>query len=104
MFGDNILGKKPKALDEITATYIVNNGSAGNGAANFTFAGRLTYLFGGVETDITQGISLITTTQASENGDEIESIDSIKYLAPRVYASQYRAVTSHDYIGLIPFL
>ena len=104
LFGDNILGKKPKALDEITATYIVNNGSAGNGAANFTFAGRLTYLFGGVETDITQGISLITTTQASENGDEIESIDSIKYLAPRVYASQYRAVTSHDYIGLIPFL
>ena len=104
LFGDNILGKKPKALDEITATYIVNNGSAGNGAANFTFAGRLTYLFGGVETDITQGISLITTIQASENGDEIESIDSIKYLAPRVYASQYRAVTSHDYIGLIPFL
>jgi len=104
LFGDNILGKKPPAGEEITATYIVNNGSAGNGAANFTFAGRLTYLFGGVETDITQGISLITTTQASENGDEIESIDSIKYLAPRVYASQYRAVTSHDYIGLIPFL
>ena len=104
LFGDNILGKKPTAGEEITATYIVNNGSAGNGAANFTFAGRLTYLFGGVETDITQGISLITTTQASENGDEIESIDSIKYLAPRVYASQYRAVTSHDYIGLIPFL
>ena len=104
LFGDDILGKKPTVGEEITATYIVSNGSAGNGAANFTFAGRLTYLFGGVETDITQGISLITTTQASENGDEIESIDSIKYLAPRVYASQHRAVTSHDYIGLIPFL
>ena len=104
LFGDNILGKKPTVGEDITATYIVSNGSSGNGAANFTFAGRLTYLLGGVETDITQGISLITTTQASENGDEIESIDSIKYLAPRVYASQYRAVTSHDYIGLIPFL
>jgi len=104
LFGDNILGKKPTVGEDITATYIVNNGSSGNGAANFTFAGRLTYLLGGVETDVTQGISLITTTQASENGDEIESIDSIKYLAPRVYASQYRAVTSHDYIGLIPFL
>ena len=62
-----------------------------------TFAGRLTYILGGADVDITSGISLITTTQSSENGDSIESIDNIKYLAPRVYASQYRAVTPNDY-------
>mgnify|MGYP003326915807 CR=1 FL=1 len=60
--------------------------------------------FGGADVDITSGISLLSTTQSSENGDSIESIDNIKYLAPRVYASQYRAVTPNDYKSLIPFL
>ena len=104
MFGDNVLGKKPANGATITVTYIVTNGQDGNNAANFNFAGRLTYNFGGVDVDITSNISPITTTQSSENGDSIESIDNIKYLAPRVYASQYRAVTPNDYKSLIPFL
>ncbi len=104
MFGDNVLGRKPANNSNITVTYIVTNGEDGNDAANFNFAGRLTYLSGGVDVDITSGISLLTTTQSSENGDSIESIDNIKYLAPRVYASQYRAVTPNDYKSLIPFL
>ena len=61
-------------------------------------------MLGGVETSIDDGIASLSTLQASENGDEIESIDNIKYLAPRVYASQYRAVTPNDYTSLIPFL
>ena len=104
MFGDNVLGKKPGNGSTITVSYIITDGNDGNGAANFNFAGRLTYLFGGADVDITSGISLLTTTQSSENGDSIESIDNIKYLAPRVYASQYRAVTPNDYKSLIPFL
>ena len=104
MFGDNILGKKPANGATITVTYIVTNGQDGNNAANFNFAGRLTYISGGVDVDITSGISLLTTTQSSENGDSIESMDNIKYLAPRVYASQYSAVTPNDYKSLIPFL
>jgi hypothetical protein len=39
----------------------------------------------------------LSTQSKSENGDNIESVDSIKYFAPKVYASQYRAVTSNDY-------
>ena len=104
MFGDNVLGRKPRNGSIITVTYIVTDGEEGNGAANFNFAGRLTYLFGGADVDITSGISLLTTIQSSENGDSIESVDNIKYLAPRVYASQYRAVTPNDYKSLIPFL
>ena len=80
------------------------NGIEGNDAANFNFSGKLTYMLGGVETSIDDGVSSLSTLQASENGDEIESIDNIKYLAPRVYASQYRAVTPNDYTSLIPFL
>ena len=101
MFGDGIIGRKPKNGAIISVSYIVTGGSNGNGAANFNFAGRLTNNNG---LDLTSGTSLVTTLQSSENGDSIESIDNIKYLAPRVYASQYRAVTPNDYKSLIPFL
>jgi len=104
MFGDNVLGKKPGNGAVIKVSYIVTSGNNGNGAANFNFSGRLTYISNGIDVDITSGISLVATTQASENGDSIESIDNVKYLAPRVYASQYRAVTPNDYKSLIPFL
>lgn len=100
-FGDNIIGKKPENGSKIEVTYIVTNGSSGNGATNFTFSGRLkdNNLF-----DITTGISLLTTQSKSESGDEIESVDSIKYFSPKVFASQYRAVTSNDYKSLIPYV
>ena len=104
IFGDNTLGKKPVDRSTIEVSYIMTNGIEGNDAANFNFSGKLTYMLGGIETSIDDGITSLSTLQASENGDEIESIDNIKYLAPRVYASQYRAVTPNDYSSLIPFL
>ena len=104
IFGDNTLGKKPTDGSIVEVSYIVTNGIDGNDAANFNFSGKLTYMVGGVETSIDDGVSSLSTLQASENGDSIESIDNIKYLAPRVYASQYRAVTPNDYTSLIPFL
>ena len=100
IFGDNIVGKKPTSGSNIFISYIITNGKEANGSANFTFSGILT----DNNTSITNNISLLTTIQTSENGDDIESIDSIKYLGPRVYASQYRAVTANDYKGLIPYL
>ena len=104
LFGDNILGKKPENGSRIDVTYIVTNGAPADGATNFNFSGKLTYQRGGENLNVNTGISAITTLQASENGDDIESIDTIKYLAPRVYASQYRAVTANDYASLIPLL
>ena len=101
LFGDNILGKKPDNGSQVTASYIITNGKLANGCANFTFSGSLVDNNGQT---ITSGISLITTISSSANGDNIESEDSIKYLAPRVYSSQYRAVTANDYKGLIPYL
>jgi hypothetical protein len=101
LFGDNILGKKPEHGSTISISYIVTNGKSADGSANFTFSGNIK---DNNSTNITSGISLITTMSSSENGDDIETIDSVKYLAPRVYASQYRAVTANDYKGLIPYL
>lgn len=101
LFGDNIIGKKPTSGSNVFISYIITNGKEANGAANFTFSGILT---DNNSYSITNNISLLTTIQPSENGDDIESIDSVKYLGPRVYASQYRAVTANDYKGLIPYL
>ena len=104
LFGDGILGKKPENGSTLNITYIVSNGSAANGSTNFNFAGHLQFTQGATEKVITSGVSAVTTVQAAANGDEIEPLDSIKYLAPRVYSSQYRAVTANDYTSLIPFL
>ena len=40
----------------------------------------------------------------SENGDEIEPVESVKYYAPRLYSSQHRAVTASDYEAILPTL
>ena len=98
-FGDNIVGKKPTNGSIVKISYILTNGSLGNGANNFTFSGILK---DNNSLDITTGISLPITVSKSADGDEIEEIDSIKYIAPRIYASQFRAVTSNDYKALIP--
>jgi len=94
LFGDGYFGKKLENDSVITVTYIVTNGKEGNGASSFSFAGAFT-------DDNTATVSAITTIQSSQNGSDIESIDSIRNFAPRLYASQYRAVTPGDYETII---
>lgn len=101
VFGDNILGKRPSNGSSIVISYIVTNGKEANGSSRFTFSG---VLIDNNQNKLTTGISDLSTTQSAENGDDIESVDSIKYLGPRVYSSQYRAVTANDYKGLIPYI
>ena len=48
--------------------------------------------------------SSASVIEKSEGGDDVESVNSIKYLAPRIYSAQYRAVTANDYKGIIPFI
>jgi len=99
IFGDGIFGRKLEALNYIEASYIRTSGEAGNGLSNFSFSGRILDNNG---VSVTEGISLVSTNIASEGGKEIESIDSIKNYAPKIYASQNRAVTAADYEALIP--
>ena len=101
LFGDGILGKKPPAGARVSVSYIVTNGPLANGAANFSFIGILK---DDTDATLTSGISLLTTTSSASNGDNVEDIRSIKYLAPRIYAAQYRAVTANDYKGIIPYV
>ena len=100
-FGDGIIGKKLGEDGDgtyITVNYIVTDGRDGNGASNFSFSGTLE----SANTQIIDpGTVTITTNQSSINGGEIEPIDSVKYYAPRLYSSQYRAVTARDYEAII---
>jgi len=100
LFGDGLIGNKLKNNSIITVTYIVTDGVSGNGAKSFSFAGSLKDSSNVIVSNFSSPIS-ITTNQQSQNGAEIESIDSIRYFAPRIYSSQYRAVTSRDYEAII---
>jgi hypothetical protein len=99
IFGDGKFGKKLEETNIVEVSYIVTNGELANSISNFDFSGRL---LDNNENVITEGISLITTNNQSINGKEIESVNSIKKYAPRLYASQNRAVTSKDYESIIP--
>ena len=112
LFGDGIFGKKLENETKITVQYIVTDGSEGNGPGGnagaqniFSFAGTLQkeVVDSGVSERqlLTPTIDKITTLQRASNGGDIESINSIKYFAPRLYSSQYRAVTSRDYESII---
>ena len=99
LFGDGIFGRKPENGAVITVQYIVTSGSEGNGPEFFNFAGNFLGDNGQVITPSV--IPTINTINPASNGGDIETIDSIKYFAPRLYSSQYRAVTSRDYESII---
>jgi len=101
IFGDGVFGKKLSNLNYIEVSYNVTNGENGNGVSSFNFNGRIVDNSNRVVTD---GISLITTNSTSQNGREIESVESIKKYAPRKYAAQNRAVTATDYETIIPII
>ena len=44
----------------------------------------------------------MTTGVPASGGETIESVESVRKFAPRIYSSQNRAVTSNDYESLIP--
>lgn len=97
-FGDGIFGKKLENNSVITINYITTDGSDGNGCSQFSLQTTLKSSSGN---PISFGQVTVTTNQSSINGGEIEPIDSIKYFAPRIYSSQYRAVTARDYEAII---
>jgi len=102
IFGDGIFGKALEEGNFITANYIVTNGDSANGTSSFEFSGVLSYTRNAITYSVTSGISLVNVDVSAKGGETIESVDSIKKFAPRIYASQNRALTANDYETLIP--
>ena len=95
-FGDGIFGDKLDDSNYITVEYITSHGEAyANGISGFTFTGSLYYIRNGAEYNATQGISAISTISPSYGGTSIESVESIRKYAPRIYGTQNRILLLH---------
>jgi len=101
-FGDGVFGRKLEESNYVEASYIVSSGDSANGVSQFAYSGILQYTRNGITYSVTTGVSLVTTDSGSSGGEEIEDVDSIRKFAPKIYASQNRALTSNDYENLIP--
>lgn len=99
IFGDGIFGQKLENGNIIEVTYNISSGSESNGASSFSFIGRIV---DNQDRLVSSNISLITTSNVSYGGKEIESTEYVRKYAPRIYSAQNRAVTSLDYEALIP--
>ncbi len=99
LFGDGVFGKKIENEAVINVSYIVTDGVDGNGPSSFSYAGSVVSSSNQIQ--LPSITPIINTISSASNGGNIESIDSIKYFAPRLYSSQYRAVTSRDYESII---
>ena len=91
VFGDNVSGRRPLDGAVIDIAYRITSGELPNGADTFINNSSI---------DGHSNITIVSNKQAI-NGSVSESINSIKYNAPRSFQSQERAVTESDYKTLL---
>jgi hypothetical protein len=96
LFGDGVFGRKPKNGAVIRARYRVTNGSDANGVASLDIMQDLGPINGGVV-----DVSAVTVTSNSAFGSMGETIEDVKFRAPRWYATQERAISNDDYRALV---
>ena len=104
-FGDGVLGEKLTQGNVITIDYLTSEGAVANGAGNdtanpFAISTPLDYTRAAAQTTGTV-TPTITATSAATGGTVAETIDSIKYNAPKAFKTQDRAVTLEDYKSLV---
>ena len=99
-FGDGVLGKKLDDGNIVEISYIVTNGTDTNGAKTFTFNGLMEDE-NGATVVAPYTVTSITTSSVATGGADIETIDKIKFNAPKFYGSQNRAVTQNDYKAIV---
>lgn len=91
VFGDGVSGRKPKDGAIIVAEYRLSSGEFPNGANTFRSDGEI------------NGYSnvVITTVEKASGGSPAETLNSIRFNAPRKFTTQERAVTEEDYETLL---
>lgn len=90
-FGQGTLGKSLDDGNIVYLDYIVSNGADGNGISNVTLKSSISGIIS----------ASFEASEFSSGGQDVESISSIKFNAPKTYTSQNRAVTAEDYSALI---
>jgi hypothetical protein len=99
LFGDGIFGKKLENDTIVTCSYIVTDGPDGNGPSQFDLSADLRSALDA--SIIPTSTVTVVAARSAQGGAEVEDLESIKYFAPRLYSSQYRAVTTRDYEAII---
>lgn len=90
-FGDNVIGKKLEDGSVITVSYLVTNGSLGNGTNDF------------IPSQPLQGLANFTVdvVNVASGGGDRESLDEIRFSSTTQYTTQNRLVTFKDYESYI---
>lgn len=90
-FGDDVLGKKLDNGNVVVIEYLVSSGADANDIENVSYASSVT------------NVSTITfvANEGASGGAERESINKIKFNAPKSYEAQNRLVTTEDYKALM---
>ena len=91
-FGDDIIGQQLQVGNIVSIDYIVSSGSAANSIPNFSPSKTFT---------ASGETKLVYLGSAATGGREKESVDSIRYNAPKFNSTKNRVVTSDDYETLI---
>ena len=98
LFGDGVIGKKLDNNSRVEVSYLTTSGPESNGVKTFVFSGVIENINGVSPNafDVT-----INSSIASSGGENKETVDRIKYNAPKAYGTQNRAVTSQDYDAIV---
>lgn len=92
VFGDGSIGKSLVDGNIVRFTYLTSNGTLTNNANSFNL---------GSTAGFTVVSYAITLSSKSAGGRDKETVNSIKYNAPKFFVSQNRAVTAEDYKNII---
>lgn len=87
IFGDDVFGRRPSDGSTIVVNYLASSGELPNGASLFTADGAI---------DGHSNVAITTLANAS-GGALNETIESIRFNAPRAYQTQGRAITDTDF-------
>ena len=98
VFGDGSIGRKLIDGEYIRITYVSTDGVEANGAKGFNFIGTVR------DSDlrvVNPNNIALTTKDAAQDGEDRETSLSVKFRAPRSYATQNRAVTENDFEHIV---
>ena len=104
IFGDGVLGKKLEVGNVVSIEYVVPGTGVAVGASKFyPSSSRIGSFVEKTKQKLVpkEAISVIRSTVAARDYGEKESVESIKYKAPRMYTTQNRAITKNDYDVLL---
>lgn len=90
-FGNGVLGKTLSSGNIVRVSYLTTEALSGSGANNFVL----------MSTVAGYSNTVVTPVSSASQGSARETIDSIRFQAPKSYAAQSRAVTKDDYITAI---